>query len=205
MPLPEIRIKKSGLLIDALSPWMRPVFEKDGYPEILDSEFLDGKVKEFTEAWEPYERKILSGMCGALGLEFRQNYIDVYVAPFGHSFSDPMVIASKTEADRVVEILTHEILHRLLTDNTKVKPEERLADEWWRMYGKEHSFVTVIHIPVHALMKYIFLDLMKEPKRYERDVLRTQNYKDYRLAWDYVDQHDYRDIIHRLEKSYKEK
>lgn len=202
MTLPEIRIKNSWLFVEALDPWMRPVFEKDGYPEILDAEFLDGKVKEFTEAWRQYEQKILGGMCEALDLEFRQNIIDMYVAPFQQSFSEPMVIASRTPADRAASVIAHEVLHRLLTDNTKVQPDDLLANDWWDMFGKEHSFVTVVHIPVHALLKHLFLDILNEPELLKRDI-DEQESNDYRLAWQYVQENDYKAIIQKLQNSYE--
>lgn len=60
----------------------------------------------------------MAGMCELLGMEFRQNTIDIYAAPFYTSFSFPVFIATKYAPDRAVEVITRELVHVLLYDNT---------------------------------------------------------------------------------------
>lgn len=158
----------------------------------------------YRQAWMQYEQAVLAGMTSLTTLSFRQNIIDVYIAPWFSAFSDPLVIGVTQEPDVFVDTLTHELLHRLLMDNAAIPHETLLLAEWQRLFGKNHTFNTVVHIPVHAIHKAIYLDTLKDPKRLKRDIARcTQNQAiDYIAAWDYVEQHNYKEIITMLKHSY---
>ena len=80
-----------------------------------------------------------------------------------------------------------------------------LTDEWQKLFGKNHTFGTLVHIPVHAVHKAIYLDILKEPKRLKRDIVENNKYNatDYINAWDYVEKHGYKEIIKQLQKSYE--
>lgn len=200
--LPVIRIKDAWLLRENASKHLHELWGKD--KKLADDDWMEWKVGEYKKAWQPYEQKILLGMAEALGLLFRQNIIDVNIAPWFNAFSDPMVIGVMQEPDVFIDTLTHELIHRLLTDNTTIPHETMLLEPWQKLFGKNHSFSTVVHIPVHAVHKAIYLDVLKEPKRLERDIANNKKYeaKDYVAAWDYVEKHDYKDIIKELKKSY---
>lgn len=200
--LPVIRIKDAWLLRENASRHLHELWGKD--KKLADDDWMKWKVSEYKKAWEPYEQKVLRGMTEALGLSFRQNIIDVNIAPWFHAFSDPMVIGVMQEPDVFVDTLTHELLHRLLTDNTAMPHETQLLDEWEKLFGKQHSFTLLVHIPVHAVHKAIYLDVLKEPKRLERDMANNKKYEatDYVGAWEYVDKHGYKEIIAKLQKSY---
>lgn len=201
--LPSIRIKDAWLLRENASVHLNELWG-DGEPLRSDEEYEE-IVRKYIKAWKPYEQKILHGMCELLDLEFKQNVIDVYIAPWFFAFSDPLVIGVTSKPDRFIDILTHELLHRLLTDNTVVNSKSPLADEWKRLFGKQPSFTALVHIPVHAVQKAIILDILREPKRLKRDIEHHQNgnHKPYIDSWNYVESHDYRRIIEDLKHSYK--
>jgi hypothetical protein len=206
MSTPKIRIKKSFLLNDKVIPLLKVELKAAGREEEAREEFIDAKVKAYQDAWSKYETKILSALCDALGVEFNQNIIDVYVAPFSNSFSDPMVISTKYSPDRAVEVLTHEISHRLLTDNIAMPMKDgRKPSEHWRELFGEHDFRVLTHIPVHALLQYVFIDILNEPYRLERDVNFCSKHEPYRLAWEYVQKVGYTVVIEQLRESYKAK
>lgn len=163
MNLPEVRIRSSFLLNDAVIPLLLPGLKKSGNERAADSEFINEKVDQYKDAWQPYETRILTAMCEVLGLEFKQNTIDAYVLPLHYSFSNPMVISTKYTPDRFIEIFTHEITHRLLTDNNvlTVGTDDRLLRSWKKIFGETHSFGTRVHIPVHAILEYIFKGCIK--------------------------------------------
>ena len=77
--------------------------------------------------------------------------------------------------------------------------------EWQKLFGKEHASGTLVHIPVHAVHKAIYLDVLNAPERLERDIAGIKKNKatDYINAWDYVDKHGYLEIIEKLRASYK--
>lgn len=94
-------------------------------------------------------------------MEFRQNIIDIYAAPFYASFSFPMVIATKYEPDRAVEIITHELLHVLLYDNTSQQLDLLATEEEWRkLFDNVEDEIALIHIPVHATLQALFSDVL---------------------------------------------
>lgn len=201
--IPLIRIKDAWLLRDNASVHLNELWG-DGEPLRSDEEYEE-IVKSYKEAWKPYEQKILHGMCELLDLEFKQNIIDVFIAPWFHAFSDPLVIGVTFKPDRFIDILTHELLHRLLTDNTAVPSNHLLRNDWKNLFGEEHSFVTLIHIPVHAMLKAIMLDTLQEPTRLKRDIAiqKKGGHTAYIDAWEYVQNHDYRQIIEDLKDQYK--
>ena len=200
--LPEIRIKDAWLLRENVSKYLHELWGKG--KKLADDDWMEWKVGEYIKAWEPYEQKVLTGMCENMNLTFRQNIIDVYIAPWFRAFSDPMVIGVMQEPDVFIDTLTHELLHRLLTDNTAVPHETRLLREWQKLFGKQHSFAALVHIPVHAVHKAIYLDVLKEPKRLERDIKKNKEHEaiDYIAAWGYVEKYGYKTIIKQLKESY---
>lgn len=201
---PEIRIKDGWLIRENVSKYLHELWAKPG-DKLADDKWMEQRVSEYQKAWAPYESKILKGMCEVLDLEFRHNIIDVYIAPWFHGFSDPLVIGVMNEPDEFIDVLTHELLHRLLTANTNIdidKSKRRL--KFKELFGDNHSFKTLVHIPVHAALKAIYLDVLNEPNRLSRDIEHCQNLPDYALAWEYVEKNDYKKIIQKLRKSYKE-
>lgn len=201
--LPDIRIKDGWLLRANASVHLHELWGA-GEPLVGD-EWMEKRVKEYQTAWSPFERKILTAMCDITGLHFRQNIIDVYIAPWFNAFSDPMVIGVMQKPDEFVDTLTHELIHRLLTDNTSIPYQTGiLLPRWQKLFGKDHDFTSLVHIPVHAVHKAIYVDILKEPKRLQRDIdfYKKTDDKAYLEAWDYVNKHEYKDIIKQLKTSY---
>lgn len=200
--LPVIRIKDAWLLRENASKHLHELWGKD--KKLADDDWMEKRVAEYQKAWKQVGQEILLGMTEKLGLSFRQNIIDVNIAPWFNAFSDPMVIGVMQEPDLFVDTLTHELLHRLLTDNTTIPHETQLLPEWQKLFGRSHTFNTLVHIPVHAVHKAIYLDVLKDPDRLHRDIANNKKNEatDYIAAWDYVENHDYMEIIEKLKKSY---
>lgn len=205
MKEPEIRIKDGWLLRENASKHLHELWGKDS--ELADDVWMERRVAEYSAAWQMYEKTILNGMFDILNLQFRQNIIDVYIAPWFLAFSDPLVIGVTSEPDMFVDLLTHELIHRLLTDNTLISSDTNLTGEWEQLWGSNHSFDSLIHIPVHAVHKAIYLDVLENPQRLERDIkINTDNDAgDYIKAWDFVNKHDYKQLIKQLKESYRDK
>ena len=136
---------------------------------------------------------------------FKQNVIDVYIAPWFRAFSDPLIVGVIYEPDLFIDILTHELLHRLLTDNTSAPYDSDLSAEWRKLFGKNHSQPELVHIPVHAVHKALYLDALHQPERLKRDIERATKYgaTAYIKAWEYVETHDYKELVENLKLLYK--
>lgn len=200
--LPEVRIKDAWLLRENASRHLHELWAKDD-AVLADDDKMYEIVQNYKNTWQPYEKKILEGMCDLVGLQFYQNTIDVHIAPWFNAFSSPMIIGVMFKPERFVEVLTHEICHRLLTDNQYDTEYPILKDEWVRMFGDEVSMNTRNHIPVHAMLQAIFDDILKEPARTKNDKVLCTQWPDYDAAWKYVDEHGYKNIIEQLKNSYR--
>lgn len=169
-------------------------------------EDVDEIIKTYEKAWRPVEKKILNGMCDIMGLEFKQNIIDVYIAPWFYAFSDPLVIGITMTGPEFNSNLTHELIHRLLTDNTSLPYDHELIKDWRQLFGNGHSRIALVHIPVHALHKAIIYDVLNDPKIKEDDYNACLEFagkdSDYIKSWDYVDKHGYKEIINKLKIMY---
>lgn len=204
MNYPEIRFNQPWLLIDTIYHDIKGAYEKPN-DELykLDPKFINRTLRRYEKAWRPYEEQIIHGMCDLLGIEFRQNIIDIYAAPFYNSFSDPMFIATKFSSKRVVEEITHELLHRLLTDNAQTDYKTNYVNEWKKLFKDGLSWNTLVHVPVHAVLQALFDDVLDEPERTRNDKRLCKQWPDYDAAWKYVDKVGYKTIIEQLRESYK--
>lgn len=200
MNYPEIRIEYAWLLSDATSKHLND-FWGDGTPLLSEDEYKS-IAKSYRKTWKIYEKRILHALEDILGLRFRHNIIDVYIAPWMNAYSDPMVIGVQYEPSHFVEVLTHELIHRYLDDNNIVSRDDRLLKEWRNMFGNQEFNVTV-HIPVHAIMQKIFDDIINEPDRTIHDKKECEQWPEYDAAWKYVDKVGYEKIIKQLKEIYK--
>ena len=202
---PAIRIKNAWHLKEYVYENLENSQEKD--QQRMSDEVIEQKIEAYRAAWLPYEDMILQHMTEVVNLSFRQNMIDVYISPHFNAFSDPLVVGLRFEPDLFVDILTHELLHRLLTDNLSMPAGRRLGGLWRELFGQDHTATTLYHIPVHALHKSIYLDALKAPQRLQRDIDRCQAHGnlDYVKAWEYVERVGYQEIIRQLKQSYGSK
>ncbi|HSX30728.1 MAG TPA: hypothetical protein VLE99_02325 [Candidatus Saccharimonadales bacterium] len=208
MKTPEVRIYFSWLLYENVSVKLHEALAAEG--EVLISQKVaEEYAANYRHEWAKYDNKILLALVEIMGMEFYQSVIDVPCAPWVRSMSNPLTMGYKYFPNQFVDILMHELCHVLLTDNTMysmksskdIKP--LLGDRWKKLFGEEYNFTAAVHIPVHALSKYIYLDVLEEPERLERDIEHIQNNPPYVAAWDYVQAHDYHEIIDQLKADYK--
>lgn len=201
MNYPEIRIKDGWLLREAVSKPLHELRAKDG-DMLADVDDMERIINAYNKAWQPYEERILTSMCELLNLNFRHTIIDVYIAPWFGAISDPMVIGTKYSPERFVTVLAHELCHRLLSDNVQTSYNTPWLTEWKQLFGDEHTFNCLVHIPVHAMLESIFADDLNEPLYVKIDREKCRKYKDYNDAWKYVDEIGYVQIIDQLKNSY---
>lgn len=182
-----------------------------GQRKLAEPKKFREKSERYRQAWAPHETLLLQKMTEILDVKFYRPVIDVTLAPYFGSKSTPLIINLRPSADEFVDVLTHELLHVLLTDNDKHQsngPHARidLMCEWKRLFGEEHDSLTLAHIPVHALHKYLYIDVLRAPERLERDietVKKSPTGGAYVKAWDYVNNRDYTTVVNDLRKIYE--
>lgn len=197
MKQPEIRIRY-GWFLDGLFRRLvelNPEIKNKNYPS---QKRIEQKIEDYKKTWKKIEAKALSGICQVLDLEFYQHLIDVYIVGRVRSFSDPLVISSHFEPNEFCDILIHELIHRILTDNTRHIDVHSI---WNEMFPGEPRLV-LNHVLVHAVHEYIYRDVMKDVLRLERDIKRS-NRPEYKRSWDIVKEKGYRQVMERFKDYYK--
>lgn len=177
--IPIIRIQSSYLLEDRF-----------GLPKINEK-----AVKEYQRAWKKYEKTLLPAMQAVTSLTFAQNIIDVYVVnPSGlGGMSDPIIIGGGMTTDRFVFVLAHELIHRLMFDNTQKTDWHEKA---WRMYPKETHMVAH-HVIVHAVLDKVFRKT-KNTAMTNKDVNISEQLPEYKRAWDIAKKEGYENVLKKL-------
>ena len=165
---------------------------KQKYPDFIfpTEEQVFGKIKIFREYCEKYNEIIIEALYEITSLQFKRNIIDVFViSATNRDMSAPIIIRSRYEPDEFLDVLIHELLHVFLGDN-KIKQYE--------IEGESER--TKNHITLFAIHKYIYLDLLKEPYRLERNIKKSNegDNKDYARAWEIVNNLDYLQIIKNI-------
>lgn len=195
--IPEVRLQFGWLIYDTLSRDRYKLLKIEGDFPSTDECLV--RVEQYKAAWDPLAEKLLQGMVDALELEFYKSVLDVYLAPFMYNFSAPLIMTLKAEPDLFIDMLTHEILHTLLADNLQQIPTRKLYDQ----LGAGETMHARNHIMVHAVLKYIYLDVLEQPERLVRDVRRQQAAPDYKRAWEIVEERGYMEIIKEFRSGYE--
>ncbi len=210
MKNPEIRINFSYLLYYGESQVLYKSWS-DKTGKLIPEEKCIEITKTYRDVWRKKEDKILSAMQNILGLEFYKPVIDVALAPMFTPISDPLILSFYHNPAGFVSTLIHELFHVLLTDNKIVSDRNEdlnLIPVWEKWLGFKGSWTTLVHIPVHAGCKYIFEDVLKESSKVQQDMDEikswTSNQKgDYLKSWEYVQGHDYKEILAQFKKGYQ--
>ncbi|MBU6431035.1 MAG: hypothetical protein KGJ58_00090 [Patescibacteria group bacterium] len=204
MNLPKIRIKYNRFLDPIFTFYCKnnPELKKQGWNDWIppEKEKVLERVKNYNEEWIKYENKILSKICEILGLNFERNIIDVHIVSGNpRQFSNPIIIKSGFSPDEFVDVLTHELLHVLFQDNIDIFPIKILNEMF-----QDESKTTKNHIITHAVLKFLYLDILKDRERLERNILNSKkhNSSDYTRAWEIVEEKGYREVIDDLKKRY---
>jgi hypothetical protein len=189
---PEIRFANGWLLEPTYRrAWNALRFKgKVPFPDYRE---VTRKRRAYEKAWRTVEKKILKGMCDVLDLQFRQNTVDVYVVGFARPISNPLVLSSRYSPQQAVHILTHELLHRLLTDNTS----GGYPRQAWNAAFVDEPITVRNHVMVHAAHKHVYLNVLKEPKLIDAEMRRLRKYhaKDYLRSWQIVEERGYQELI----------
>lgn len=199
MNLPKIRIKYNRFLDPIFKAYIKSNPKWKDWVEPTEAEVKE-RVKRYKEEWAKYEKKILEGICGLLDMNFSQNIIDIHIVSGNdRQFSNPVVIKSGFEPDEFIRCLTHELIHRLFSDN------EQKIDGWDFLttnFPNENK-LTQNHILTHAILKFVYLDILENKEMFNKntEVSSKASFSEYKRAWDIVEEKGYKELI----KNFKEK
>ncbi len=203
--LPKIIIKY-GKVLDPIfifycqnNPDLKARGWNDWIPPTQEEVFK--RIEDYRKEWLKYETKILKGICSVLEIEFKRNAIDVYIVSGNpRQLSSPIVIKSGFSPGEFVDSLTHELIHTLFQDNGMRIP----ISIWNEMFPGETDSVKS-HVVLHAILKYIYLDILKDEKRLERNIRGSEKHstEDYLRAWEIAEKEGYLEIIKKFKNKIK--
>jgi len=156
-------------------------------------------TKEVKTLWKKYEKRILEELSRITGLKWKEDEIPCYVVGRIIPFSDPLTLPFyEKHPDYFIDVLVHELIHQLFTQNGNLKRSEKAWKFINRKYKKE-SRNTRIHIPVHAFHSHIYLKFFDE-NRLRRDINLIKSAPDYIKSWELVKKTGYKKIIDEFSK-----
>lgn len=191
--LPKIRIKYNRFLDPVFKAYIKSNPKWKDWIEPTETEVKE-RVKKYKEEWAKYEKEILEGICNTLGLNFSQNIIDVHIVSGNdRQFSNPVVIKSGFKPDEFIESLSHELIHRLFSDNVQNVVVGKIFLE---MFPDENELARN-HIITHATLEFIYLDILKDKERLAKNIERSSksSFPEYSRAWEIVEEKGYRELI----------
>lgn len=192
MNIPQINIRY-GKLID-------PFFKDSvslNYPgyQFPTEEEVKNKVKLFRSVFEK-DKGIFFEMLEDLGLEFKRNTIDCFiVSATPRDMSAPLIIRSRFNETEFMDTMYHELIHKLLTDNSIPKYP----------HSDKMSLTIIDHIDVFAILVYFYHEFLKDKDRLLKVREKSADPKniEYKKAWEIVDVVGYGEIIKNLRNNKK--
>jgi len=185
---PQINIRYGKLL----DPFFKEhVLVKYPTYEFPTEEQVLTKVKIFQDTWKNYEDQFIESIKTVSGLSFKRSIIDCFiVSATPRDMSAPLIIRSRYDGEEFADIIMHELLHILLSDN-KVNRFK---------YSKSESERTLNHLSVFALLNYFYIEILKDEKRLLKVKQKSKegNNSEYARAWEIVEEVGYENIIDSL-------
>jgi hypothetical protein len=198
--IPEIRIRFSPLLYRTISTRLFRI-DKPG-ESLMPPEAARQKAMKYHAAWQLREKAILTDICALFDLTFYKPVIDVYLSPWIPSISAPILISMRATPDEFVDVLTHELLHVLITDN-RTYTQEALGLALEHLYPHLDQAARD-HVLVYAGLRHIYLDVIREPRRLDRDVAYCRADPSHLAAWNYVEEHGHLAVLDEFRNRYRQ-
>jgi hypothetical protein len=197
MAIPKINFRYSWIYDKNMEHWTAPSRIRYHY-KYPSEKSVERKIVSYRKAWLPYGTKILSEMSKSYGLKWKEDILDCYVVGSTIPFSDPLTLPSYFSNERLVDTLTHELIHQIQIQNRdKTHPLFKWLD---KRYAKESQNAR-IHIPVHAVHAQICLDLFDETRL--RRIIKSVQKSDYIRAWEIVQNEGHEKLIEEFRKRIK--
>jgi hypothetical protein len=198
---PKILIGYGSFLQPMFTEYWRAEQKDLNWQPLTRDEIFD-RVKAYIKVWKPFEEKVINGLIGATNLHFAENLVSVFViSGYYGGFSDPVVISSDVPEERFVNLLSHELTHRLLTFNEEDISAGYIFD---KMFSDILDAKTRNHIIVHAILQYLYIDVLNDQERLDKDIQYYKDYKGYREAWDIVLERGYKQLLDEYKDHYPE-
>lgn len=198
MEFPKIKIFYNSL-IDPFFIGYNKQYEKNGWNNWVapnQKEVLK-KTEELKALWQEKETEILTALYKITDLEFKRNIIDVHIISGSpRDMSRPLIISSHNPKEDFINTLTHELIHKLFSDN-------KINKIFFAKMFPTETTTTQNHIITHAILKYIYLDVLKDKKKLKNNLEKSKKSSnvDYLKAWKIVEEQGYLNLIKKFKNT----
>jgi len=176
--------------------WKRSAKRSGRYPSPEEVQRFMRKVER---AWRRSEAGVFRSIARVSGLRWSDDPHVCYVVGYAIPFSDPLtlpVFGPKAPVNYVVDVLTHELIHRLLIGRRAAARVRTALSRLKREYPRENENVRT-HIIVHAIHWRVFETEFGVARLHrERRIMGTV--PDYRRAWEIVEAEGAAPLIQRF-------
>jgi hypothetical protein len=192
--MPEILIEYNRFLDPVFIAYIKSQSRFKDW-EVPSIEEVLARIQNYKNEWDKEGNLILESLCQVTNLNFNRNAIDVYIVSGNpRTFSNPIVIKSGFDPSEFVDTLTHELIHRLFT-LSKVKKDKMFSSKY-----ENETDIVKNHILLHAILKYIYLDILKDTGRLDKNIGRSKRHStnEYSRAWEIVEIEGYKELINNF-------
>ena len=193
--LPKIKFVYSSIYDSGYrnSKWVNEFLKKKKQKYPIEKQILS-YIKYIEKHWKKDEKKILKEISKITGLKWKEKEIKCYVIGFGRPISDPLTLGICKYKNDFIDTLTHELIHQIQFQNEKKWPRwgKHLANKY-----KKELFMTKAHIFLHAV-HWKLIEKLFNKKRLNKSINFDKNFKDYKRAWEIVEEEGHEDIIKKF-------
>jgi hypothetical protein len=136
-------------------------------------------MKKIEKLWEKDEKKILAEIENASGMKWKEKEIICYLVSRAIPFSDPLTMPVYKNKQFFIDILVHELIHRIFVQNNKDFRKKmqiiikKFPDENWNV--KIHILLDIIHKKIYEKFNW--------QKRMQNEINYFKKLRDYKKAW----------------------
>lgn len=195
MQYPKIIIKYNRFLDPIFSVYIQSRERWADWTAPLQEDVLK-RVENYNAEWRKYEKKVFKCLSDCFNLEFVRNVIDVHVVSSNpRQFNDPLVIKSSFSSQEFINILAHELTHKLFSENVDIVDNESFKN----LYPEESTLI-VTHVALFSGLKHLYLNILREPERLQIDIYNAKKHptNDYIRAWKIVERDGYLNILKKF-------
>jgi len=191
--LPKIIFKYSHIYSQNWQSWFQLYGKSD---RKFSHDDIQNYIEKIEKEWREQEKIILRELEKTAKLKWKEREIICYVVGDCRPFSDPLTLPVYDDTSLFIDVLIHELIHRLFSQENNYEEAEKSWNYFHNRY-KNESFLTRIHIPINAILEHIYRKIL-DTERLERDIKRSSSRVDYKKAWENVTNDEYKNIIKKF-------
>jgi hypothetical protein len=191
--VPKIIFQRSWIYDHVLEPLRGVNFKMPSEKDIKQ------RVTNIERGWKMYGPKLLKEMARITRLSWHQKITTCYlVTGIKMAWSDPLTMNTRKDPRGAIHTLTHEMIHRLFSEEENDKKIDQNWKTFLRKYPKE-DILTKNHIFLQAVHEHLLRKFFNE-QELKGVVAFDQKNPLYARSWEIVNKEGYQTILAQLTK-----